>query len=49
MLSALTRMGFVPRDSVVHVDVAGRWVRVVGGYGTGYLERGTGLRSLSVR
>ena len=28
-LSALTRMGFLPRGGAAHVDVAGRWVRVV--------------------
>ncbi len=38
-LSALLRMGFVPRGGRVHVDVAGRWIRVVAGYGTVYLER----------
>lgn len=38
-LSALTRMGFLPRGGAVHVDIAGRWIRVVGGYGTAYLER----------
>lgn len=43
-LSALTRMGFLTRGGPAHVDVAGRWVRVVGGYGTVYLERpGSGL------
>ena len=29
-LSALTRMGFLPRGSHAAVDVAGRWTRVVG-------------------
>lgn len=38
-LSALTRMGFLPRGGQVHVDLAGRWVRVVAEYGTVYLER----------
>jgi hypothetical protein len=38
-LSALLRMGFAPRGGQVHVDVAGRWIRVVAGYGTVYLER----------
>jgi hypothetical protein len=38
-LSALLRMGFAPRGGHVHVDVAGRWIRVVAGYGTVYLER----------
>jgi hypothetical protein len=43
-LSALIRMGFLPRDGAAHVDLAGRWVRVVGEYGTVYLERpGQGL------
>ncbi len=38
-LSALTRMGFLPRGSNIFVDTAGRWIRVVGGFGTVYLER----------
>ena len=38
-LSALTRMGFLPRGSSAHVDVRGRWIRVVGGYGTVFAER----------
>jgi hypothetical protein len=38
-VSALTRMGFVPRAGDVHVDIAGRWVRVVAEYGTVHLER----------
>lgn len=38
-VSALTRMGFLPRGGHAFVDVAGRWVRLVGGYGTVYLER----------
>jgi hypothetical protein len=42
-LSALTRMGFLPRGGETAVDVAGRWVRVVGEYGTVYLERPGGL------
>jgi hypothetical protein len=43
-LSALTRMGFLPRGGQIFVDVAGRWVRVVAEYGTVYLERpGSGL------
>jgi hypothetical protein len=39
-LSALIRMGFVPRGSSVHVDVAARWTRVVGTHGTVFIERG---------
>lgn len=43
-LSALTRMGFLPRGSHAAVDVTGRWVRVAGAYGSVYAERpGTGL------
>jgi hypothetical protein len=38
-VSALTRMGFLPRGGFAHVDVAGRWVRLVAEYGTVYLER----------
>jgi hypothetical protein len=38
-LSALTRMGFLARDSHAAIDVAGRWIRVVGVYGTVYAER----------
>ena len=44
-LSALVRMGFLPRGGEVGVDVAGRWVRVVAEFGTVYLERpGQGLQ-----
>ncbi len=47
-VSALTRMGFLPRGGRAHVDVAGRWVRLVGAYGTVYLERpGSGLGLLA--
>lgn len=43
-LSALTRMGFLPRDSYAAIDVAGRWVRVAAAYGSVYAERpGAGL------
>jgi GNAT superfamily N-acetyltransferase len=42
-LSALTRMGFLPRGGATHVDQSGRWVRVVAQYGTVYLERPGGL------
>lgn len=38
-VSALTRMGFLPRGGQAHVDLAGRWVRLVAEYGTVYLER----------
>lgn len=43
-LSALTRMGFLARGGQAHVDVRGRWTRVVGAYGTVFAERpGAGL------
>lgn len=42
-LSALTRMGFLPRGGRVRVDVTGRWTRVVAEYGTVYLEQPSGL------
>ena len=46
-LSALTRMGFLRKDGHAHIDVSGRWIRVVGEYGTVFLERpGAGLTLL---
>jgi hypothetical protein len=43
-LSALTRMGFLPRGSHAAIDLAGRWVRVAAAYGSVYAERpGAGL------
>jgi hypothetical protein len=43
-LSALTRLGFLPRGSYVAVDVAGRWIRVAAAYGSVFAERpGLGL------
>jgi hypothetical protein len=38
-VSALTRMGFLPRGGRAYIDVAGRWVRLVAEYGTVYLEK----------
>lgn len=38
-LSALTRMAFLPAGGAAHIDVSGRWVRVVGEFGSVYLER----------
>jgi len=38
-VSALTRMGFLPRGGRAYVDTAGRWVRLVAEYGTVYLEK----------
>ena len=43
-VSALTRMGFLPRGGTAAVDVAGRWTRVAAGYGSVLVERpGAGL------
>lgn len=44
MLSALTRMGFLPRGGSAAIDVNGRWKRLVAQYGTIYAEpSGLGL------
>ncbi|MCW2496444.1 hypothetical protein [Jatrophihabitans sp.] len=37
-VSALTRLGFLARGSHAAVDVAGRWVRVAGSYGSVFAE-----------
>ena len=53
-LSALTRMGFVRRESSVGVDVARGWVRVAAAFGSAYaaagpaVARGGGLGMLPV-
>ncbi|UQX89640.1 hypothetical protein M6D93_06450 [Jatrophihabitans telluris] len=36
-LSALTRMGFLPRDSDAAVDTAPGWIRIAAGYGSTYV------------
>ena len=41
-LSALTRMGFLPRGSSAAIDVAGRWVRVAAEYGSVFAEGAAG-------
>lgn len=38
-LSAVTRLGFLPRGSYIAVDVTGRWVRVAAAYGSVFAER----------
>jgi hypothetical protein len=38
-VSAVTRLGFLPRDSHVAVDVSGRWIRVAAAYGSVFAER----------
>jgi hypothetical protein len=44
MVSALARMGFLPRGSRVSVELSPRWLRVAGKYGSIYAERpGLGL------
>ena len=44
VVAALTRMGFLPRDSQAGVDVVGRWIRLTGTYGAVYAEQpGAGL------
>ena len=48
LISALVRMGFVPRDSEIAVAVSGRWLRLAGQYGSVYAERpGLGLGIVS--
>ena len=42
-LSALTRMGFLARDSHAHIDRSGRWTRLAGAYGSVYAEEPGGL------
>jgi hypothetical protein len=39
VLSATKRMGFLPRDSEIGVDIAGRWLRVAAPYGSVFAER----------
>jgi hypothetical protein len=38
-LSALTRMGVLPRGSHIAVDMSGRWIRVAAEYGSVFTER----------
>jgi hypothetical protein len=47
MVSALARMGFLPRDSRAGVDVAHRWLRIAGRYGAIYAERPGGSLRLA--
>jgi hypothetical protein len=42
-LSALTRMGFLARGSLAHVDRHGRWIRVAAVYGSVFAEEPGGL------
>jgi hypothetical protein len=45
-LSALTRMGFLARDSHAAIATAGRWTRVAAQYGSVYAERPGALNLL---
>jgi hypothetical protein len=47
-LTALTRMGFLPRDSEVGIDVGQGWIRVAAGYGSTYVSDGNPLGLLSL-
>lgn len=47
-LSALTRMGFLPRGSEAVVDVAPGWIRVAAAYGSTYIGDGNPLGLLSL-
>ncbi len=48
-LSALTRMGFLPRGGEAAVDVAPGWIRIAAGYGSTYVsEGGDQLRLLAL-
>ena len=47
-LSALTRMGFLPRGSEAAVDVSPGWVRVAAALGSTYVSTGNALGLLSL-
>jgi hypothetical protein len=42
-LSALTRMGFLPRSGSAAIDVAAGWLRVAARYGSTYVSTGSAL------
>ncbi|HST48807.1 hypothetical protein [Jatrophihabitans sp.] len=46
-LTALTRMGFLPRDGQAAIDTAPGWVRVAAAYGSTYTSDGNPLGLLS--
>lgn len=48
VLSALTRMGFLPRDGQAAVDTAAGWIRVAAAYGSTYVSDGKPLGLLSL-
>jgi hypothetical protein len=41
-ISALTRMGFLPRDASAAVDVAPGWIRIAAPYGSTFIGSGSG-------
>ncbi|HEX2903824.1 MAG TPA: hypothetical protein VHO01_10260 [Jatrophihabitans sp.] len=45
-LSALTRMGFLPRGGQAAVDIVPGWIRVAAGYGSTYVSTGSPLNLL---
>jgi hypothetical protein len=47
-LSALTRMGFLPRGSEAVIDTAPGWIRVAAAYGSTYFNDGNPLDLLSL-
>lgn len=47
-LTALTRMGFLPRDSQVAIDAGPGWVRLAAAYGSTYLSDRNSLGLLSL-
>ena len=47
-LTALTRMGFLPRDSQVAIDAGPGWVRLAAAYGSTYVSDGHPLGLLSL-
>jgi hypothetical protein len=44
LLSSLTRLGFLARQSRAHVDATAAWIRVAGAYGSVYAQTGPSLR-----
>jgi hypothetical protein len=47
-LTALTKMGFLPRDSQVAIDAGPGWVRLAAAYGSTYVTDGNPLGLLSL-
>jgi len=47
-LTALTRMGFLPRDGRAAIDTAPGWIRIAAAYGSTYVSDGNQLGLLSL-